>query len=348
LALITPVVSQILPYSANTENTITFSVGSGGSQVTQNKINVYNSTNALLYTNTTQTFLLQSIIPTNTLTNSSATYKVTIQTGDINNNWSTESDAVVFYCLSNPILTVTNIISGQVFNQNVTFSTTYSQAQSEILQSYLYNIYDLNQNLLQSYPNTYADGSSPLTQLIQGLANNTLYYVEVKTVSVNGQQGTSGLISFIPLYVSPSLYSTLSTTPNNENGSITVDAIIIQEIANVDTGTVIYQDGTWINLTQGCQISFEDGFSIDGSEFVVKIWGKNVPNDIVFCTIYSPEGKITLLLSGNQIHGYIYVNNIVNPVSHFISNEVTIGVDVVFMIYVKYQYGLLDLYLTLV
>lgn len=348
MALVTPVISPFSPFPSNIAQTIVFTVGSGGSQVTQNKINIYNnSTNALLYTSTTQTFLLQSIIPSNTLTNSSTAYKVIIQTGDINNNWSIASDAVVFYVLENVVLTFTNITSGQVYNQNITFSATYSQAQLEILQSYIYNLYDNNQSLLQSYPNTYTS-TSPLTQLIQGLANNTLYYVEVKTVSVNGQLGTSGLIPFTPFYVAPSLYSTLTTTPNTSTGSIAVDAIILQELGVMDTGTAIYQDGTWIDLTQGGQVSYQNGFAINQSDFLLKLWCKNIPIDIVFLKLYSLNGRIELHMADSMVHAYVYLDGLTAIKPHFVSNVVTIITDQTFMIDMKYQYGLLDLYLTLV
>jgi len=347
LALIRPVVSPILPFPANVSKTISF-LSSGGDQVTGNILKVYNNnTNVLVYTSNLTSFILQNTITANSLVDG-IQYKAIIQTKDINNNLSSESDPIVFYVLANPTITITNIVDGQVFNQNITFSANYSHAQSETLQSYLFNLYDNNQSLLQSYPNTFADGSSALTQLVQGLANNTLYYIEVKTVSVNGQQGSSGLISFTPFFVKPSLYSTLTTTSNSETGSILIESIIIQELGNMDTGIAIYQDDTWIDLTQGGQVSFSDGFKIDQSEFLMKIWCKNVPIDTVFCKLYAPNGRIEFFISDNRIHAYIYLDGLNHGLLHFVSNEVIIGTDDAFMIYVKYQYYLLDLFVVLI
>jgi len=349
LALITPVIiTPILPFSSNTAKTIPF-LSSGGSQVTGNIIKVYNnSTDELIYTNNSTSFLLQNTIPENTLINGE-TYRVTIQTKDISDNLSNESDAVIFYVLSNPEYLFTNIDflnNNKVYNQNITFSCNYSQVESEILQSYIYNLYDQNQSLLQSYPNTFANGSSPLTQLIQGLANNTPYYVEVKTVSVNGQIGSSGLIEFTPFYISPNLFSTLTTTPDLKTGSIKVEAIILQLIGVMDTGTVIYQDDTWIDLTQGGQVSFSEGFSVNQSEFVLKFWCKNIPVDAVFLKLYSPDGRIEFYMDDESIHAYGYLNGLTSR-THFISNTVTIGVDNEFLLYVKSKYNLLDLIITL-
>jgi len=349
MALVTPIIqSPILPFPSNTVKTISF-ISSGGSQVVANILMVYNNaTNELIYTSEVTSFLLNNTISANSLVNG-IVYKATIQTKDISNNLSTPSDPIVFYVLENPTITITNIVDGQVFNQNVTFSATYSQSDGEVLQSYIYNLYDQYQSLSQSYSNTFADGSSPLTQLVQSLANNTLYYIEVKTVSVNGQLSSSGLIQFTPFYVSPSLFSTLTTTPDTSTGSIKVEAIILQLIGVMDVGTAIYQDDTWIDLTQGGIVSFSDGFAIDQKNFIAKIWCKNVPLDTVFLKFYSPNGRIEFFMSDDdRCHAYIYLDGLTNGLPHFVSNEVVIGTDVAFMIHVKYQYNLLDIFLSLV
>lgn len=378
MSLTTPVIQPFSPFPSTSSQTVSFSVGSGSNQATQNKINIYNTTtNTLIFTNTVQTFLLQAVIPANTLTNSITPYKVTIQTGDINNNWSTESDPLLFYCLSSPTYNFTNIdISGKVYNQNVTFSCDYFQVEGEQIQSYIYYLYDQNQSLIQSYTNTFTS-TSPLTQLVSGLANNTLYYIQVKTVSVHGQLGDSGLVAFTPLYVLPSLFSTLTTTQVPSTGSIKISAILLQETGVMESGTAIYQDNTWIDLTQGGKVAFQDGFSINSSNFIAKIWCKNIPLDTVFCTIYSLVGKIDLHMEPNQAHAYVYLNNLTTVKYHFVSNTLDLTSDLSydsnlsfdtsvdaqvfmntifneiqvnqpFMIYLKCVNGLLDLYLTLV
>lgn len=349
MALTTPIVQPLSPFPSNVDQLVQFSA-IGGNQIVGNTLKIYKvSDNSLVYTNSITSFLLQNTINANSLTNG-IVYKATITTKDINNNSSAESDPVVFYVLSNAVLTIINIdSSGQVYNQNVTFSCTYSQAEGELLQSYIYNLYDHNQSLIQSYPNVFANGSSPLTQLISGLANNTLYYAQVKTVSIHGQLGDSGLIPFTPIYVAPALYSTLTTTPVPTTGSVQISAIILQETGQMDSGTAIYQDSTWIDLTQGGQVSFQNGFAINQPNFIAKIWCKNIPLDTVFCTIYAPNGKIELHMESDQVHAYVYLNGS-TVYNHFISNILLSNIltNQAFMIYIKSQYYLLDLYLTLV
>jgi hypothetical protein len=347
MSLTTPIVQSILPFPANEAKTIIFSA-TGGNQIVANIINIYdNSDNSLVFTNEIQSFLLQNTIPANTLLNGSV-YKAEIITKDISDNLSTESDAVVFYVLSDPIFTITNIdAENKVYSQNVTFSCTYSQAESEILESYVYNLYDSNQALIQSYPNTFSS-TSPLTQLVQNLENNVLYYIECTTVSVNGQLGTSGLIQFTAIFVAPALYSTLTTTNVPSTGSVEISAIVLQLIGEMDTGTAIYQNSTWIDLTQGGQVSFQDGFEIDSSDFILKLWAKNIPDDTVFLKLYTSTGRIELHMADNCCHAYVYLTGLTTITPHYISNAVTISSGDAFMIHLKSQYNLLDLYLTLV
>jgi len=69
-------------------------------------------------------------------------YKATIYTGDSSDNWSLESDTILFHCFEEPVVTIDNIIDGLVLNQDWKFEGTYTH--TDTLQSYRYFLYDAN------------------------------------------------------------------------------------------------------------------------------------------------------------------------------------------------------------
>lgn len=319
MALITPQISQILPFDSIQDYIITFTV-SGGNQVTQNIINIYkNSDNSLVYSNQISSLILQHIIPGGTLQNG-LEYKAQIITLDANNNQSSPSPLVNFWCLSPAILAITNIdSSGKVYNQNVTFSATYLQAQGEKLQQFEYFLYDSNKNLLASYSVQYADGSQPLTQLVQNLPNNVVEYVVINGISVNGQTSTTGYVQFTASYITPLLNASLITQNLPVEGAIEITANIVQVLGVMTSGTENYINSTWIDLTSGQQVTFQNGFNIPQDDFILKLWVENIPDDEVFFTINSNSGHIDLIKYSSQIHALRYLSNC-SVVAHFISN----------------------------
>lgn len=341
MSLTIPILNSISPFDATQSYTVTFNVLSGD-QVTGNILNVYkNSDNTLVYTNTVSSLLLSNTIPANTLTNGTF-YKCTITTQNSLAQSSTPSSSTVFLPLSPASITVTNIDgSGKVYNQNVTFSATYTQPQNELLQQYEYYLYDNNKNLLQSYPVQYT-ASTPLTQSISNLNNGVVYYVRILTISVNGQSSDSGYVQFTPQYVTLLLNSTLTATNIPSTGSVQIQANIIQVLGTMTAGTPTYTNSTWIDLTNGQQVTFQQGFNINQDNFILKLWCKNIPNDKVFLTIKSNSGHIDLEIDSNQVHVFRYLNNC-SVVAHFVSNTYTFVQNVGFMIYVKSLGGLMDI-----
>lgn len=339
MALTTPIVSTITPFDATLVYTVNFTV-SGGDQVTGNVLTVYNNTtNVVVYTNTVTSLILSNTIPANTLVNG-VTYKCTIQTKNSLAQTSTASSSVVFIPLSPATITFTNITSGKVYDQNVTFSATYSQAQGELLQQFEYYLYDSNKNLLQSYPVQYTS-STPLTQLVSNLNNGIIYFARINSISINGQTGDSGYVQFIPSYITPLLNTTLTAQNISSTGSILVNANIVQVLGTIISGTPTYTSSTWIDLTTS-QITFQQGFNINQDNFVLKLWCKNIPEDKVFLTLNSNSGHIDFEKSNSKIHIFRYLTNC-SVVAHFISNTYTFVTNTSFMIYADSIGGLMDI-----
>jgi len=344
MSLTIPQILAISPFDSTQSHTINFQVLSGD-QCTGNILTVYNnSNNAVVFTNTISSLILSHIIPANSLVNGT-TYKCTIQTKNALNQTSNASSSIVFKCLSPAIITFTNIVSGKVYNQNVTFSATYSQNQSELLQQYEYFIFDSNKILIQSYPVQYADGSQPLTQLIENLENNVVYYVQILSISINGQSSDSGYIQFTPNFIVPLLNATLITQNVKETGSVLIQSNIVQLIGTMTSGTPTYTNSTWIDLSNS-QVTFDTGFSLPQDNFCLKLWCKNLPNDVILLTLNSTYGKIEFQIFGNQLHAMRF-SNTSSVLAHFASNALVIGNNIPFLVYVKSVGGLMDLSLTL-
>ena len=69
MALITPIAQVVSAFDATVAQTITFVV-EGGNQVVKNKITIRNNTsNAVVWEDTVESYQLQHTIPANTLTN---------------------------------------------------------------------------------------------------------------------------------------------------------------------------------------------------------------------------------------------------------------------------------------
>lgn len=355
MALTRPaLVSPIKPFSSSQSYDFPFIYTSGDQAVKNNLVIQRLSDNVEVYNQTIDSFQLKHPLPPNTL-QSGQVYKACIRIANINNQFSEFSDWIIFWVLDNPTITIDNIDyanHNRVYGQTITFSATYTHPNGELLQSYRYLLYDSNQVLIQSFPEVFADGSQPLTQEIAGLQNGEEYYVEVKTLSVNGQEASSGLILFRPFYISPKLLSVLTVENLSDQGAVKVSANIIQIIGKlydangneIDSRTIEYVNGEEIDLTRSDyeKLVFQEGFKIDKSDFVLKLWCKNIPDDKVFLTLRSENGKIELMKYNNKIHTFKYINGFSYP-AHFASNELVVNADEQFMVYMKSEGHLIDL-----
>lgn len=352
--LTTPILNDIKTFNATKDYTFTFNI-IGGNQVVGNNLIIERvSDNIVIYNQSQETFNFKHILSANILTNGT-NYRAKIRTKDINNNWSNYSTTLLFWCYSEPNLYITTIDydnQNRVYNQTVLFETTYTQVEGEILQSYRYLLYNENKDLLKSFPEQYADGSQPLTQEIAGVENSTLYYLEVKTLSPNGNVGTTGLIPFKPFYIAPKF--TVTLTPENlpEQGAIKVSANIIQIILKlydnygnqINPMNVEYVDNEMIDMNRidYNKLIADEGFNILQSNFLLQLWCKDLPEDKVFLTLYAPQGRIEMFKLNNKIRVYKYIDNL-DFQGYFASNEFTVLDGQEIMIYMKQDNHLIDL-----
>lgn len=97
MALATPILQSISAFDSTISQVVRFQVTSGD-QVVKNRLTIrLNSTNEIVYQNTVETFELENEIPANILTNGGY-YNCYINTYNINDDISANSNTVAFYC----------------------------------------------------------------------------------------------------------------------------------------------------------------------------------------------------------------------------------------------------------
>lgn len=352
--LTTPMLSDIKTFNAKKDKTINFNV-IGGNQVVGNNLVIERlDNNTAVYNESQETFNFTHTIKSDSLENG-VNYRAKIRTKDINNNWSDFSDTVLFWCFTEPELLITNIDyenQNRVYNQTVLFNTTYKQNENEILQSYRYLLYNSNKELLESFPEKYSDGSTPLIQEVTGLKNSTLYYIEVKTISPHGNIGTTGLINFKPLYVTPQLSVAIEAENLPEQGAIRINTSIVQTILRLydNNGVIInpedveYVKSEWLDMTRVdyAELVGDGSLNTTQSDFFLQLWCKKLPEDKIFLTFSSPYGQVEMFKRDNTIRVNKTLYELKNG-NYFKSNELVVGEDEEIVIYMRQEDELIDL-----
>lgn len=343
MACTTPQLFSIGVIDATVSNTIPFN-SQFGDQVIKNTLTIINATTqAIVYTNTIITFNFSNNIPANTLSNG-ISYIASIVTYNASGQASSSSNTVNFWCYATPNISITNITDGVINNRNYVFQGSYTGTNVDALNSYLYNLYDSNKNLIQSYDAVY---STALTQEVDNLENGWNYYVQIVCLSQHGQQYQTALIPFTPSYLIPNFSGVLSLTNQNDSGSISISADVVQVTGITSSGTISYINGEWVDLITGnATVAFNNGngFNINGN-FEMTIWATNLSDNIVFVNLLGQGGYLQLEKYNNQIHAFKYTNvNDTNPIiSHFVSNTLTMTTTDYLCINLRYVNGLVDL-----
>ena len=313
----TPILRTLKPIDATVLQAFNF-LYDGQNQAVRNNLIIETLDGTVIYNQTQNTFALSHNLPANTLVNGNS-YRAKVRVGDVNNNWTSFSEFLIFHTLAKPVILVTSIDEhGKVYNQTINFEATYAHPNNEPLQSYRYYLYDNNQTLITAFP----DGD--------------LYHVQIGITTPKGQEEYSQMFPFTPFYISPFIAGVLRADNVEEQGAVKVNISARQVMFKLyginDTEMpfedVEYVDGEKIDLNRvdykRISSNSEDGFGIDRENFYCQLWVENViENEIIF-KLYSPNGWLELKYYGNKFHvfKYYYNNSIV---AHFASNEVLLG-----------------------
>lgn len=331
----TPILRSLKPIDATVLQAFNF-LYDGQNQAVRNNLIIETLDGTVIYNQTQNTFALSHSLPANTLVNGNS-YRAKVRVGDVNNNWTSFSEFLIFHTLAKPVILVTSIDEhGKVYNQTINFEATYAHPNNEPLQSYRYYLYDNNQTLITAFPEKFADGSLPITQEITGLVNGDLYHVQIGITTPKGQEEYSEMFPFTPFYISPFIAGVLRADNVEEQGAVKVNISARQVMfklydindTEIPFENIEYVDGEKIDLNRvdykRISSNSEDGFGIDRENFYCQLWVGNVIENEVIFKLYSPNGWLELKYYGNKFHvfKYYYNNSIV---AHFASNEVLLG-----------------------
>lgn len=286
MALTTPILYTVNAFDATQKQVFNFNI-LGGNQVTANTLTIKNNaTLSIVYSATQTTFKFEHILPANTLTNGTY-YQATLTTKDAQGNVSNASAPIQFYCYSQPSFEISNMPSGNVItNSSFAFTVTYNQAQGEILNAYVFNLYGVSGALISTSNTMYNTNTSlPLniSYLFSGFEDKASYSIEVTGVTTNGTQITTGRIPFTTDYTKPDMFSFLFLTNNCKGGYITIKSNIIgiNGISNPETPT--YIDNKEIDLREaGSYVEWVEGYTVT-DDWTMRLWGRDfTPNSEIF------------------------------------------------------------------
>ena len=222
MALTKPILSSVSGFDATKSYVFTFS-SVGGDQVVSNTLHITRQdTGVSVYNQTQRTLDYVHMLPANTLTNGVA-YNAYIVTHNEAGDYSANSNVIQFSCYADPTVIFTNIPSGNIINNSFfKFEATYSQAQGESVNGYIFNLYDVQGVQVSTSGVQYLTSvSAPPTILehtFSGFSDNATYLVECIANTVSGLQATTGRIFITVSYQAPIIDGGISVAPNCQDG----------------------------------------------------------------------------------------------------------------------------------
>ena len=332
MALTRPILYSVPAFDATNQYTFSFNV-IGGDQVVKNQLTIVDqSNNQIVYQEQQITFAFNHTINANTLTNGKY-YSASLITYNSSNESSSPSVSIQFYCYTNPSFNFNNMPPTNVItNSNYVFEVSYNQNEGELLNSYSFNLYDAQRNLLSTSGMMYTSGVSALPLIISyqfsGLQDNTFYFVQATGQTLQGTQISTGFIGFSVSYVEPSVFSVINLTNNCQGGYIIIRSNLSDIPGSSNPYPPLYVDGnTAVDVTgNGSYIIWDEGFNIY-SDFTASLWGREFTENSNIITLSSngSGGELTinyrkdnnglfyaeLFVKENNVIYYLYTDSIV-------------------------------------
>lgn len=298
MSILKPLIPNIIPFDANKNYTLNFSLDPSTDQCFGNRIIIRNNaTNAVIYDHVVTRFLLTHDIPLGTLSNG-VIYKITVAYFNLSGTYSSFSDGTIFKCLATPVVAISNLASNQTIASNsYTPTGSWLQANGDTLNTYAFYLYDSNGVLLQSSPTLFYAPSNVIQYQFTAFINNTKYGIQLRTLSSTGVQVDTEIIYFTSQYIAPTFAGSLGLENFPEQGAIKVTSHAVQIIGKIGSGNINYIGDDYIDLRNGMiYFSNAEGMSVF-SDFTLDIFLKNIIVDVPFLILASPQGNISLVYS---------------------------------------------------
>jgi hypothetical protein len=329
-----PTLVPITPIDALLEQRFNFQY-QGNIQIVKNNLIIETIEGVEVYNSTMNNFSFFHTLPPLTLTNGNR-YKAKLRVGTLVDQWSEFSNYITFWALELPTLTILTIDydnQNRVYSQNVNFQTDYSHPNGEILRSYRYLVYDTGGNLIQTFPERFSNGSTPLEELISGLMNNDRYYVEVRIETQNAQTHTTGQVVFFPYFDTPRLGTQLEAIPETEQGAIRLRTDIQQlffHLYDNDDNEILepeFVDGSKIDMNRADynRLVAANGFIIPEGNYKIQFWAENLPERETLVELWGMDGTVKIEYYDERFHAFKQTHNS-NIINHTVSEEL-VGYD---------------------
>lgn len=249
-----------------------FTVIIDGVKCTDYQIRIYKvSDNTLVYNSTKLTLgspLSDGQTLSHTITGGSVTntgtdsYKWTIQVW--NASETVTSREFQFFAKTTPVLTFTP--PATVTTQSYTFTATVAQAQGDIVNNYVIELYDTNQVFIESSGTI---TSFNISHEFDGFANGDDLYVKVYGTTTGRQTFSSGLINFDVVYSQPSINLKPEVIVDNETSLVTISRGDVVQILGTTSGITsytndfIYTGNTGLELYNSAYVNFNVAIPLD-------------------------------------------------------------------------------------
>lgn len=287
---VSPILLNTLPFDATLNHVLQFNYS--GSQVYANRLIIKNNqTNTVVYDVKTSTMNLIATIPANTLANGN-TYNFQISVFDHDDIESPLSNIVVLKCLATPTFNFTNIHQSDIIrNSFMDVELSYSQENGELLDEYEVVLYSANKTTMIFTSGTKYVGSG-MTTKVSPLMDDTTYYLHATGKTLNGLEIETEYIEILCDYLNPDLFLSFRADNVADEGIVRLSSHFVLIEGNSNVESLTYIDGEKVDLTNGEQVYFDEGFTADN--FVCQAIVSDVPDFTKFMTFDMKYTKVYL------------------------------------------------------
>ncbi|MFJ8247280.1 hypothetical protein [Peribacillus asahii] len=344
LAEIAPKLTSIVPFDALRGTSIYFTYF-GSKQAVQNELLIREKDTGLAVYSFSQTGLEKVHHVPPAVVENGKTYTGKLRVKFLDGTYSPYSNEVEFHVIATPILDIESVDGqGYVYNSDVTFVARYTQAHGEKVKTYRFHLYDENEDMIKSFPLRTPEDEAELTETVTGLEKGKGYFIECVIQTVRGFTW-SQKEKFVPLYLIPSINGLVQTRSDNEEGFIRVTANLKQllgtQVRVTDPNDTYisdnyeYEDEDWIIVPDGNPLVFKGLGMNRASDFVMKVWCKNVPIDTKFLELSPPQGEGIPIELWRYHDRIVAVKRYAGAKSVYCSNIIEMPEEREFMLYVK-------------